>query len=150
MHHLGGVAAEDVHTEQLEVVGGDQQFQHAVGVAGDLAARQLAVARHAHLIGNRVLGQIHLGGADVGNLRDGVDPDRLQLRHPGRGLAKRVVRGQPALVHRRGGQRRKPDDRALERKFVRFGRAGESTDLSHELERCVPNLRFRRGRLKVE
>ena len=46
---------------------------------------------------------------DVGHLGDGVDADRLQFGHALARLAERVVRGQPALIHRRGGQRREAD-----------------------------------------
>ena len=46
------------------VVGGDQQLEHAVVVADDLAARELAVARDADLVGDGLLGELGLGGAD--------------------------------------------------------------------------------------
>ena len=42
VHQLGGVRAEDVNAEQLQILGRDEQFEHAVRVARDLAAGQLA------------------------------------------------------------------------------------------------------------
>ena len=110
VHHLGGVAAEDVHAEQLQVIGGDQQLEHAVGVAGDLPAGQFAVPGDPHLVRNRSFGQFNLGGADIGHLGDRINADRLQLGHPVHRLAECVVGGQPTLFHRRRGERGKADD----------------------------------------
>jgi hypothetical protein len=49
-----------------------------------------------------------------------VDPDRLQRHEVAGRLAERVVRGQPALIHRGRGQRREPDDVA-DGEHVRHG-----------------------------
>src|SRR5579859_6783047 len=46
---LGGPGAEHVHAEQPVVIQADQELEHAVGIADDLAAGQLAVARDARL-----------------------------------------------------------------------------------------------------
>jgi hypothetical protein len=70
-----------VHAEELEVLGGYQKLEHAVGVTGDLAAREFAISRHPDFVRDRILRQIYLGGPDVGHLGDGVDADRLQLGH---------------------------------------------------------------------
>src|SRR6202034_2440809 len=108
--HLRGIAAEDVYAEQLQVVGGNQQLQHAVGVAGDLAAGQFAIPGHTDLVGHRLLGQIDLSRADIGDLRDRVDADRLQGSQAVYGLAERVAGRHAALVHRGRRQRGKADD----------------------------------------
>ena len=110
MHHLGGVRPEDMHAQQTKILGGYQQFEHAVGVAGDLTAGQLPISGDADLVGHRVLGQLDLGRTHVGHLRDGVDSDRLQRPHSGARLAEGVIGRQAALFHRGGCQRREPDD----------------------------------------
>ena len=42
VHQLGGGGAEDVDAQNLQVLGGHQQLQHAVRVTGDLAAGQFS------------------------------------------------------------------------------------------------------------
>ena len=76
VHDLGRARAERVHAEQLAVLGRDEQLHEPVAVAEDLPARELAVARDADLVGDRRLGQLLLGLADVADLGDRVDADR--------------------------------------------------------------------------
>ena len=77
MHQFGGVGAEDVNPENAQIIGGYQQLEHAVRVADNLTAGQLAIPRDTHFVGDRALGEFDLGGADEGDLRNGVDPERL-------------------------------------------------------------------------
>src|SRR5262249_11817833 len=76
---FGGVRAEDVDAEEAAGVGGDEEVEHAVAVADDLAAGQFAVAGDADLVGDRGGGQGILGLPAVTDLRNRVDPDRLQV-----------------------------------------------------------------------
>ena len=59
--------------------------------------------------GTAAVGQLLLGLPAVGDLRDRVDADRLQLLQLAGRLVERVVGGQPALVHARRGERREAD-----------------------------------------
>src|SRR5205085_2726713 len=77
---VGRRGAEDVHAQQRAVDGVHQQLQHAVGLTHDLAASQLAIPRQPDLVRHRLGRELGLGGSDVRDLGDRVDPDRLQLR----------------------------------------------------------------------
>ena len=80
MDELGGAGAEDVHAQQRAGPRRDQQLQHAVGVAEDLAAGQLAVAGDADLVrASRPSVSSSSVRADEADLGDRVDADRLQV-----------------------------------------------------------------------
>ena len=110
VHELGGVRPEDVDAEQLPRVGRDEQLEHAVRVAHDLAASELAVARDADLVGDRRPGEVVLGLAAVADLRDRVDADRLEGEQRVDRLVEGGVRREPALLHGGGRERREADD----------------------------------------
>ena len=78
---LGRARAEDVHAEQRAVVERDEQLEHAVAVAEDLPAGELAIARDADLVGHAGLGQLLLGLAHERDLGNRVDADRQQGVH---------------------------------------------------------------------
>ena len=73
------------------VLRGDQQLEHAVRVADDLAAGEFAVAGDADLERDRSVGQLVLGLADDADLRDRVDADREEVVHRVDRLAERVA-----------------------------------------------------------
>ena len=87
----------------------EEQLEPARRVADDLAARDLAVVRHARLVGHAGRGELLLGTAHEGDLRDGVEPVREEPRHY-RGLqAEGAGRGDAPLLHGHGGEAREAD-----------------------------------------
>ena len=64
---------------------------------------------NADLERHTLAGELVLGLPDEADLGNAVDPDRLRLVRGVHRLAAGMVRGQPALLHGRGSQRREPD-----------------------------------------
>jgi hypothetical protein len=74
-----------------------------------MCPRAFAKARDAALVRNALLARLLFGHADGGDFRHGVDAVREEFRRRMRDGAERVARGDAALLHRRGGERRKAD-----------------------------------------
>ena len=109
MDHFGGARPEDVDTEDLAVIRRGEQLEHAVVVADDLAAGELAIARDPDLVGDRGCRELLLRLADVADLGDRVDPDRQEPVHRVARVAERVTRGESPLLRRGCGEAREPD-----------------------------------------
>ncbi len=131
----------------LRVCGRDEQLEHAVGVADDLAAGQLAVAGDAHLVRHGRRRELVLGLPAVADLGDRVDPDRLERDEAVRRLAARVVGGEPALLHRGRGERGEADDVA-DGVDVRRPAVRKLLVDRDPAPRCPPRARPRRGRAR--
>ena len=77
---FGRPFADDVDAQQLFGFAMKDHLQAAGGVAANLAARNLAIIRHADLVGDIFVGELLFGLADEGNLRDGINPVRITGR----------------------------------------------------------------------
>src|ERR1700733_11613513 len=77
MQQLGCPFSDDVDAEDFPGLAMKDQLQAAGSVAADLAARDLAIVSHAHLVGRIFLGQLLFGLTDKRNLRDGVNAVRI-------------------------------------------------------------------------
>src|SRR6185436_15141425 len=109
VYELGRAFADDVDAQDLPRLLMEEQLEPARGVANDLAARDLTVVRHARLVGYADRGEVLLGTAHEGDLRDGVEPVREEPRRY-RGLqAEGAGRGDAALLHGHGGEAREAD-----------------------------------------
>src|SRR5579883_1676111 len=86
--YLGGAVADDVHPEQFERVGIEDQLQQS-----------LLIAQH-----------LPLGAPYHRDFRNGVDPVRNQIGRHFAGFAEHMTAGQSPLLHRCAGQRRKAND----------------------------------------
>src|SRR5881396_2145674 len=106
---LGGAVAEDVDAEQLQGGAVEDELQQPFQIADDLPTRDLLVEGAADLVGNPFLGQLFLGLAYRGDLGDRVDAVGQHRGQGGLLHAESVTGGEPALLHGRGGQRRKAD-----------------------------------------
>src|SRR5579883_2995087 len=108
--YLGGAVADDVHPEQFERVGIEDQLQQSLLIAQHLPLGELGVARHADLIRLLLFCQLLLGAPYHRDFRNGVDPVRNQIGRHFAGFAEHMTAGQSPLLHRCAGQRRKAND----------------------------------------
>src|SRR3984885_12315662 len=64
---LGSAFTDDVHAQHLFGLAMKTNLQASGGVAADLASGDLAIIRHAHLVGNIFVGELPFGLADKRN-----------------------------------------------------------------------------------
>ncbi len=109
MQQLGSAFADDMHAQDLFGLAMEDQLQPPRGVAPNLPARHLTIIRHAHFVGNVLVGKFLLGLADEGDLRNGVNPVGIQGGVGNSRRAESEGGSQPALLHRHRGQAGKAD-----------------------------------------
>src|SRR5258708_1771348 len=110
VQQLARALADDVHAKDRMRHPVEDQLQPSRGIPADLSARNLAIVRHADLVGNVLLGQLLLRLPDKADLRNRIDPIRIQPRiRQHVVIPKRPRRSHPALLHRHRSQRREPD-----------------------------------------
>ena len=110
VNELGGARPDGVHTQQTPVLAVEEELEQPAVVPQDLAAGDLAVARHPGLVRDLPIGELALGGAHHRDLGDGVDPDREVAAHRWCRDAEGVTGGEPALLGRGGSKARIADD----------------------------------------
>src|SRR5207249_8415408 len=79
--------ANDVHSEKLLCLAMEQELQHSVRVAYDIAPCDFAIARDTHLVGDLRSRQLLLGLPHVRNFRYRVNPVWEERRDAGSGHA---------------------------------------------------------------
>src|SRR6185369_11807117 len=108
---LGGDFADDADAEQFFVGAGEDEFQHAESIAGNVAACVVRVVRAASAKIDLFFAAGIFRFADGGNLRNRVNPHG---KHGGYALlvleSKSMTDGDAALFHRSGSERGKADD----------------------------------------
>src|SRR5580693_9351694 len=70
--------ANDVHAEQEPRLAVENQLEAAGCIAANLTPRNLPVVSHSHLERHIFIGKLLFGFADKRNLRDRVDPVRIE------------------------------------------------------------------------
>ncbi len=88
----------------------EDELEESLIVAEHLGFGQFGIAGDARFVRNLVAGQLFLGGADHGNLGNGVDAIGNQVCGDVGGGAEDVRTGESSLLHRGAGQSRKSDD----------------------------------------
>src|SRR5579859_8160505 len=91
-------------------IGLEDQFQASGGVAANLAAGDFAEKRHAHFVGHAFFGELLFGFADERDFWNGVDAVGIIGAIGMNGNAKRVGRGDTALLHGNGAEAGEADD----------------------------------------
>src|SRR5690348_11913415 len=99
MEQLCSVLAKNVDSQKFKSLAVKKKFQAAISVAGDLAARNLAIIGYTDFIRYVGVRKLFLRFPNEGNLRNCIDPVwitrgiRLDL------YAKRARRGDSPLLH---------------------------------------------------
>jgi hypothetical protein len=107
---FGRPFTHDVHADQSPGLQREQHLHEARRDAHDVATRGLAEPGHAALVGDAPLARLLLVHADRRDLRHRIDAIGEELRRlVGRGV-EGMAGGDPALLHRGGGQAREADD----------------------------------------
>src|SRR6266446_357440 len=107
---LGGVFADDADAEKFSISAGKNEFQHACGVASDVAARVVLVKSAADDVVEFLFFAGLLGFSGGGDFRDCVDAHGQQRRDALLVLqVKRVANGNAALLHGSGSERGETD-----------------------------------------
>ncbi len=110
MDEFGGAGADDVDAEELAGLLVDEHFEHADGVAEELAAGNFAVLGDAGFVGDAGVGELFFIFSDHGDFGDGVDAVGEELGDGGGFDAEGVTGGEAALFHGDRGEGGETDD----------------------------------------
>src|SRR5271170_2215530 len=103
VHQLRRALANNVHAQNLPRFAMKDQFQPPGCIAANLPAGNFAIIRYADFIGNVFFRELFFCLANEGNLRDGIDPVRIEARIRLLVFIAIGARyGDAALLHRNG------------------------------------------------
>src|SRR5580658_203186 len=101
--------ADHVYPQHLLGLTMKAYLQTSRGVAANLAARDLAIVRHTHFVGNVLIGELLFGFPDERDFGDGINAVRITGRVRDQLLAESSSRRDAPLLHRNGCQAGKSD-----------------------------------------